>query len=170
MDKPEKTFFYIVSFILLGIIISRSILLYAFIAPHPGDHKFRVTSMETAKSNGKSSTTFIRGNIVTINIGIEYATGYYNTQENKTTTEYHKPQKYTVFITIEDPEGNPVGMHTLSSTREPGGETQYSANQYLPTSLPLGECIYKVIILTDPLPGGEPLTEEVSEGKFELIR
>jgi hypothetical protein len=170
MDKPGRTFFYIVSLILLGIIVSRSILLYAFIAPYPGDHKFRVTSMETVNSNGKPSTTFIRGNTVTINIGIEYATGYFNTQENNTATEYHKPQKYTVFITIEDPIGNPVGMHTLSGTREPGGETLYKVNQYLPTSLPLGLCIYKVIILTEPLPGGEPLTEEVSEGKFELIR
>jgi hypothetical protein len=145
-------------------------ILHGFIAPFPGDHKFRITSMETVKSNGKPSTTFIRGNIVTINIGIEYATEYYNSLETNTTKEYKNPQKYTVFITIEDPEGNPIGMHILSSSREPGGETRYTVNQYLPTSLPLGECIYKVIILTEPLPGGEPLTEEVPLGKFELIR
>ncbi len=145
-------------------------ILHGFIAPFPGDHKFRVTSMEAINSNGKPSTTFIRGNIVTINIGIEYATEYYNSLETNTTTEYKNPQKYTVFITIEDPEGNPIGMHTLSSSREPGGETRYTVNQYLPTSLPLGECIYKVIILTEPLPEGEPLAEDVSVGKFELIR
>jgi hypothetical protein len=144
--------------------IDRNIL-FAYLPPKP-EYRLNVSSIGTYTSYGTPQDNFIRGSLIDIKARVEHAIEYI-TSDN-VSIPYEDSQQYTIFITISDPKGNPIGIYSTIGSLSAAESWQYTYRKYLPPELPSGEYTYKVLIWTESLPLGEPLTPMIAEDTFTL--
>jgi hypothetical protein len=147
-----------------GICVGSNIL-FAYVAPKP-EYPLNITSMDTYTSFGIPQNNFIRGSLIEIKARVEHAIEYIT--PSNVSIPYEDSQYYIVFITISDPNGNPISIYSTVGSLSAAESWQHTYRKYLPPDLPSGEYTYKVLVWTNSLPLGEPLTPLIAEDTFTL--